>query len=558
MSYMRHQHPDALQIHQQYGDNQVAFIRAAREFLAKQKTKVDSIPKKVEKLVVDHDPVYHESNDNCTSKRVAPIQRSPPSHSPVPPIKSTSPVFLPDQNQLSSCLKQLLSLNSNGPQEPSVKSSNLESTAVGPDPLHTPKSIHPQTINAITIMQTKNLPLPDTKSFPLVSKPIHPPGIHHQYQQQMQQQQQPPPLPIGNWKPSTPGMNQAQPATEIPVDTPPIEDSTTPKPANQPKRVWTRLDEQPGRLFANNYAADSPVITLRPRQELTAKWILPIKFVQERMLNSKHEWHSIRDALKDLSVGLFRRGCTENGSNASIISKEVLAPPDENRNDYPYTVDEASGIIVGTIPFYAPRTPGHVLFRLYWQSDTLYTLATGPTLYVHVTDEDTEPTLRFILSNFKSRKGSSTSLSSLHALSSVLEQFNPQSRLDWDGAGRAAWGCVCESRKILEICAAEYDKGKERLRKLQEEIEIMESQLDQEAAIEERGGGEEEEEIAQTIVSTENITDNGIEKSPTVKIKEKMNLLMAGRASNDRKWKDAQVAFASILEVSYFIKIYFF
>jgi hypothetical protein len=534
MSFMRHQHPDALRIHQQYGDDQGAFIHAAREFLASSPKENDSIPaRKVEKLVVGNDPVYDESN--IPSKVVAPIQRSPPSRSPVP-LRCSSPAHLTDQDQLSSSLKQLLSLHPNGVKEPratvpnkTIQPTLVEST-VCPD--HSFLPILPQNMHS-TITEAKSLPLNDMSSVPSAIKPV-PSGImtHQQLQQ-----------PIGNWKPTNPGMNQSQPVDPIALDTQPVEDSTTPKPVYQPKRVWTRLEEQPGRLLANNVAADAPVITLRPRQELTAKWILPIKFVQDRMLSSNKEWHNIRDALKDLTVGLFRRGCTENGTNASIISKEVLAPSDENRNDYPYTVDESSGVIIGTIPFYAPRTPGHVLFRLYWQNDTLYTLATGPTLYVHVTDEDTEPTLRFILSNFKSRKGTSTSLSSLHALSSVLEQFKPKSRLDWDGAGRAAWGCVCESRKILEICAGEYDKGKERLRKLQEEIENLESQLDKEVV-------EGEEEDSTIIISVDDAIDDSIEKSGKLKIKEKMNLLMAGRASNDRKWKDAQVAFANILEVS--------
>jgi hypothetical protein len=229
------------------------------------------------------------------------------------------------------------------------------------------------------------------------------------------------------------------------------------------------LSEQPGRIFANNIAADGPTVNLRPRQELTAKWILPLKYLRQRMVDKKMDSSiTIRDSLKDLTVGLFRRGCTENGTNASIISKEILAPPDENRSDYSFKVDQQSDTIFGTVPFYAPRTPGHVLFRLYWQNEPLYTLAMGPTLFVRVTEDDFEPTLRFILSNFKSRKGSATSLSSLNALATVLEQFRPNDRraAGWDGAGRAAWGCVCESRKVLEICASEHIKGKEKLQKV--------------------------------------------------------------------------------------------
>jgi hypothetical protein len=103
------------------------------------------------------------------------------------------------------------------------------------------------------------------------------------------------------------------------------------------------LSEQPGRIFANNIAADGPTVNLRPRQELTAKWILPLKYLRQRMVDKKMDSSiTIRDSLKDLTVGLFRRGCTENGTNASIISKEILAPPDENRSDYSFKVDQQS------------------------------------------------------------------------------------------------------------------------------------------------------------------------------------------------------------------------
>ena len=45
------------------------------------------------------------------------------------------------------------------------------------------------------------------------------------------------------------------------------------------------------------------------------------------------------------------------------------------------------------------------------------------------------------------------------------------------------------------------------------------------------------------------LSDDGSEKSTKTKLREKTHLFMGSRASNDRKWKDAQVSFASILKV---------
>ena len=401
---------------------------------------------------------------------------------------------------------------------------------------------------------------------PSALKPAFP-GLVSQQQNQQQQQ------PVGSWSITSPGIGPLQFQEADIADEPPAAEAIKTKPVYQPKRIWTRVDEQPGRLFANNVAADGPTINLRPRQELTAKWILPLKYLRQRMVEKKMDAAlTIRDALQDLTVGLFRRGCAENGTNASIISKEILTPSSENRKDYPFQMDPKSDTVHGTIPFFAPRTPGHVLFRLYWHSEPLYTLAMGPTLFVRVTEDDFEPTLRFILSNFKSRKGSATSLSSLNSFSTVLEQFRPDNNPAaatsstyantntanrrpgglWEGAGRAAWGCVCESRKVLELCAAEHFKGKERLRKLQEEIEEAELLLVAAAATTLEQVEAVDASSSLVIKDEENATqadDDCSEKSAKTKVKEKTHLLMGGRASNDRKWKDAQVSFANILKV---------
>lgn len=290
------------------------------------------------------------------------------------------------------------------------------------------------------------------------------------------------------------------------------------------------------------------VLDLRPRQELTARWILPIGYLKERAAGKNVK--GARDLLKYLSVGLFRRGCTENGFQASIISKEVLCPEGESRDDYPFRVIDDT--IVGTVPFYSPRTPGHVVFRLYWREKPLYTLATGPTLNVRVTENDFESSIRFILSNFKGKKVNPTSLSPLNSLSLVLEQFKISSNKSttavqhqFESAGRAIWGCVCESRKVLDACAVEYQKTTLKLEKLEESVEELKEKVAEEEDENEKNKADADEEATQK--STKSCDTAEISVNVAL-LREKTKSLMSGRASCERKWRDSQLAFASILK----------
>ena len=66
-------------------------------------------------------------------------------------------------------------------------------------------------------------------------------------------------------------------------------------------------------------------------------------------------------------------------------------------------------------------------------------------MYVEVQGRDLEPNLRFTLSQFKAKK---TSLAALHQIGQVLQGLRVVG--GGDGSGRAAWGCFCESRKVLQ------------------------------------------------------------------------------------------------------------
>jgi hypothetical protein len=75
---------------------------------------------------------------------------------------------------------------------------------------------------------------------------------------------------------------------------------------------------------------------------------------------------------------------------------------------------------------------------------------------------------------------------------------------------------------VYEVCAKEYLKQKDKLTKLQVEVEELRKQIEEE--------GDASDESAE-------------------KLKDKTGALMGGRASNERKWRDAQVTFANLLKV---------
>lgn len=418
-----------------------------------------------------------------------------------------------------------------------------------------------------------------------VATPMTPMALLHDAQQQQQQQHQ-----SVESQPQVEGQTGEPP----PPPTPQIV-KTQKKEAIPPKRLWTKREEQPGSVIVHELKDNNPdiVMDVRPRQELTGKWMLSFKYIQERAEElaqkelenavDEEEKNKIRFKcenplnwlLPNLRLGLFRRGCAENGSQASIISKSVMV----SNGGRPPFVDPKSQMVIGSVPFYSPRTPGHVVFRLYWDDDPLYTLATGTTMLVRVLENDYESTIRFLLSNLK-KKINPTSLSSLHSLAVVLETplrppppqrgyHQHEQQQMYDRAGRATWGCICEARKVVEACAVEYAKTSQKLEKLEQSVEelkqdearlneeIMTSTPSVENGDDIDGSGEKQPE---TILSIENCAveeegeDNTNERQQELNelsqnLREKTRSLMSGRASCERKWRDSQLAFAGILKV---------
>ena len=609
MQHLRKGDPVAKEIHLEYGGNRKAFTEQARMYLVRLQSPM--LPSPV--------PVYtratESKRENDMSKEESPSsipssqrqQTQPTPHmSPIGKItrsanEDSSPAS-PFGNRMG--LSQSNTSSSPPPSQPPYSngpnhSQNVGSVATTPLEDMSHDADMEQMVANLTIVDDEEEGEEElTKN--VTATPKAPPGLGTTITVNQSTIQGEIRSEKSSKTPLTPNMI----ATNVPED---IETSTTEgtnvnptsaAPKWQPKRLWTRLKEQPGTILANQIAPNKttaqntnppPRLHLGPRMELTATWSLPLGYLRERTLakvkalqeakkeskldgkndaglnyqqsvqNVDPEKLTVRDALRSLTVGLFRRGCAENGSSSAIIAKEVVPAHTNGGTDgrnqnvangnsgaggFHFEIDHQRGLIWGNVPFYTPRTPGNVILRLYFEDDPLFTLATSASIRVVVREIDLEPTLRFILSNFKGKKGS-TNFSSIHSLAAVLDQYQKSDNgLIGDGAGRAAWGCICESKKIVEASKQEYIKKKEKSLKAENELnKVKDDNLGRWKGERERIESEEKTSENDELSCEEN---SGMMLES--RWREKMNVVMGERASFERKWREVQSSFASVLK----------
>ena len=280
---------------------------------------------------------------------------------------------------------------------------------------------------------------------------------------------------------------------------------------NQPGFVSIRVNG--GHSNGNTHPQYSTVF--RPRAELSVFWSIPFSFIKSTLGNLQtFEPDKKGSYLRNLNLGLFRRGVSTNQN--AIITKEVLT--------FSVKIDMAAGCYAGSVPYYAPRSPGTFVFRLFFDTSeqSRYQLGTSQKMSVEVQGRDLEPNLRFILSQFKTKKTSTAALYQLSEVLSGLQQSNHHAHGHQqhrnDGAGRAAWGCVCESRKVLDAVEKELKEKGVRLELL----------LSENAA----SNGDKDGELATDDIKA------------LVKDCEREKSLL------ERKHRDVQVALAAILQAA--------
>ena len=572
--YFRTGNPEAARIHQAYvadSCNQRNFIKSARQFLIEQERKakeLESKPSINDEKTNEEDTLsnnYSATEETPKSRANSYSNNALPSDNKVIAPKKMNGITEPVSASLTPpphlhTLEQHESIDhvQNSMQSISVVDGNNDS--------RTSPGIRPPSPISDVAQVSKNSVTPNLS---FILPPGPPPGM-------------PPPFRTSSASvtdkttavpPDNLSIHESPPATES-KSAPEAAPITTPAKPAKIRRTQTRYEEQPGRLFANDippaalkatasYSHNASILSVRPRSELTARWILPLSSLRDRALRRFEEEKSltqsespghlppstqnltIREALKYLAVGLFRRGASENGSQSSIVSKEILGSEiggeiGRPAEDYPFGIDQRTDSVFGTVPFYAPRTPGNVVFRLYFEDEPHVTLATGPCVHIVPTEDDYDSVLRFILSNFKSKK--SVGVSSMNSLASALELFSPNtisgqySKNYFDGAGRMAWGCICESRKVVEFAASTYIKKKKQL-----EEQTLEDKNDEKLPLVHSTGGTES-----VGSETHETNEDGPDKNVSNDGRAKMAL---EEYNNERKWKEIQLVYASVLKV---------
>lgn len=612
MHLIRSGDDDAKRVFEEFGSvegnvQQKAFAKHVRKYLVERKQKQGSNDKNKnavenssatseEESNYDRSPTTHGSKARAraTENKKREITQPHPQQVEVkaPTSSEGSNVNNSNHEEFQNIIAKL-SVQGKSPHQPmrNAKNNTIHPVASA----HSPDSAPTTTITPTPLPTTP----PQRKAMPMAP----PPGLGHikpspaavtpqLHSQQRQPQRVPPTPPTSTPQPIQQVFDPANSEEKAESEEAKNENIAV-RPKWQPKRFLTRIQEQPGKLLVNNQQASPtgfPHVVLPTKTEFVATWSLPLQYLQQRTLHKlkqkkeeamkkaasssediaqgvradikSPENLTIRDALQSLTVGLFRRGCPENGLNHSIISKQVVPSngiddgkdQDSPKNEYHFEINDRTGIIFGTVPFYSPRTPGNVVLRLYFEEDAPITLATSTCIKVIVRHDDLEQTLRFILSNFKSRKGSSGgSLSCIHSLANVLEQLqrsqsNCQSDIHryrnaaMDGAGRATWGCICESRKIVDSTRNDYLRKKKKIDDQLEEIENMEEDLNIDISEKVDSG---RQEIG--AVSNDDTSESEEEKK-LKELKDKKSTLMGERAVNERKWREVQTIFAAVLK----------
>ena len=592
---------EAKRIHQEYlsNSNQKDFINNARKFLVDlecQPKTNDEVPQEENKS--NNNTAKVPNNDSNIQREAAQDQRPTTSSSgdaeeviPAnnvgetqqkvvlgpPPGLQTQPVGLSISNNNTNNNTRLPPGMVAGPPPGMMNVSTLNNNINNNNPI------------ASSSQNNNNNILPPGSSLPPGMPPVMrplPPGMPPAMKPC------PPGMPPAMKPPAVAMSPPAKPPTSsiLPAHTPPPTSvalpklSTTPAATTpaKPGKVWrtqTRCEVQPGRIFANEMPNPAfsnnrdTSITACPRSELTARWVLPLPYLRNRALRRLEEQKisngapqnlTIRDALKDLAVGLFRRGAMDSGEQFAIVSKEILAPKDGGDNgagggkggrpseDYFFNVDQRADSVFGTVPFYSPRTPGNVVFRLYFEDEPQTTLATGPCIRVIPSERDIDSVLRFILSNFKSKK--TNGISSMNSLASVLQLFSaPGQQVNerfYDQARRVAWGCICEAQKVVEQAGETYLKKKREIKeKLEEQAEadkLMDQLPDLKSLVID---GEETASsnglLSEIIDGTQKEEDNDKDKNTSSDAKAK---LISEEYSVERKWREIQLVYASVLQ----------
>jgi len=156
--------------------------------------------------------------------------------------------------------------------------------------------------------------------------------------------------------------------------------------------------------------------------------------------------------LEQPEIALFRLGVASN-TNAVISKTMVIKPPPPSGPSVPPSSPPPTA--KGTLTFYAPRSAGVFVFRMYDGGDPVNTHGTSHAFLVEVQGRDVESNLRLISSQLKERKTVVAGLSQLGVLLKELRPMQPGRQF-----GGLLWTCLQWSVKQIKE-GGEEEGGKE-------------------------------------------------------------------------------------------------
>ncbi len=138
-------------------------------------------------------------------------------------------------------------------------------------------------------------------------------------------------------------------------------------------------------------------VFVRPKCSLPVQWELPAvifkNFKKLGNIKDKIEAHGDVKADQNLVVGIYRLGASSNTS--CIISKPLLG-----KGDYP-NVSPDGCTVYGSVFFFAPKSSGIFIFRIYDECDPHETLVNSMPWGVGAQGRDVEMNMRIMLSQLR-------------------------------------------------------------------------------------------------------------------------------------------------------------
>lgn len=158
-------------------------------------------------------------------------------------------------------------------------------------------------------------------------------------------------------------------------------------------------------------------VSIRPGELMTVEWQLPLELIQQAQKNSNIKYY----------IALVRYASPFNYPN--IVAKSIGSLT-RNPNLVPTKDILGKSLLMGSVPFYAPKGAGRFVYRLYDQSPVdqskmLVTLATSSDFYVDLYDGDVTTNLKYSIDLFEENQNQKALLQLISTVRAIKNSGRP-------------------------------------------------------------------------------------------------------------------------------------